>query len=201
MDEQEPMLTVKGYQISPDLFRKGFRAGTGPCSCTARCCEGGVYVDLRERDWILAHREHIKQQMDETQSKDEATWFEQEVFDHADFPSGRAVGTQEINKKCAFLDRQGRCSLQVASVASGDHKWTLKPLYCVLYPIEITDKVVGFDNLLQEEEHCCTICERFALPLFEGCREELVHLLGEDGYSAIARHYAWLQLQSEKEHR
>ncbi|HEX9005767.1 MAG TPA: DUF3109 family protein [Bacteroidota bacterium] len=199
MDVQEQMLSVKGYQISPDLFKKGFPAGGGPCTCTARCCEGGVYVDLRERDWILAHQELIKQQMDETQSKDAATWFEQEVYEHTDFPSGRCIGTQEINQKCTFLDGQGRCSLQVASVAAGQHKWTLKPLYCILYPIEITDKVVGFDNLLQEEEHCCTICERFAMPFFQGCREELVHLLGEDGYEAIVRHYRQLQSHSEEE--
>ncbi len=201
MDLQEPMLTVKGYRISPDLFRKGFKEGGGPCTCTSRCCEGGVYVDVREHEQILAHTELIKQQMDETQSKDVATWFEQEAFDHTDFPSGRCIGTQEINKKCTFLDRQGRCSLQVASVAAGRHKWALKPQYCILYPIEITDGVIGFDDLLQDEEQCCTICDRFAQPLFEGCREELVHLLGEDGYDAIARHYARLQSQSEKEGR
>ncbi len=195
------MLTVKGYTISPDLFKKGFRTGGGPCTCTSRCCEGGVYIDISEHERILAHKELIKQQMDGTQSKDESTWFEQEAFDHEDFPSGRAIGTQEIEGKCAFLDGQGRCSLQVASAASGSGKWALKPLYCILYPIEISDKVIGFDDLLQDEEHCCTICERFAMPLFEGCREELVHLLGEDGYDAIARHYAWLQSQSQKESR
>ncbi len=198
---QKPMLTVKGYMISPDLFKKGFKAGGGPCTCTSRCCEGGVYVDIREHERILAHKELVKQQMDETQSKDESTWFERETFEHTDFPSGRCIGTQEINKKCTFLDGQGRCSLQVASVAAGQHKWTLKPLYCILYPIEISDKVIGFDDLLQDEEHCCTICERFTMPLFQGCREELVHLLGEDGYDAIVRHYTWLQSHSEKESR
>jgi hypothetical protein len=190
--EPQPPLKVKGYIIAPELFRRGFRKGGGPCTCTSRCCSGGVYVDLREHDLILEHRELVKRHMDETQTTDESRWFEDEAFDHGDFPSGRCIGTQEINDKCTFLDRQGRCSLQLASVANGRHKWHLKPLYCVLYPIEISDGVIGFDDLLQEEERCCTISDEFTVPLFEGCREELVHLLGEDGYAAIAEHYASL---------
>ncbi len=190
--EQAPLI-VKGYTISPDLFRKGFPAGGGPCSCVSRCCEGGVYVDLKERERILDVKEQIKGQMDWSQTKDESRWFETEEMVHTDFPSGKCVGTQEINEKCAFLDSQGRCSIQLASIASGDHKWALKPLYCILFPIEITDNVIGFDDLLQEESSCCSIKGEFATPLFRACKEELVHILGPDGYALIEEHYAVTQ--------
>ena len=193
--EEQPPLIVKGYTISPELFSRGFRPGGGPCTCTSRCCGGGVYADVREHERIMEHRDLIKMHMDETQTTDESRWFEEEAFDHDDFPSGRCIGTQEINDKCTFLDSQGKCSLQVASVAAGKHKWSLKPLYCVLFPIEISNGVIGFDDLLQAEEHCCTISTEFTVPLFEGCREELVHLLGEDGYAAIEGHYAALRGQ------
>lgn len=200
MMREEPACVVKGYTISPDLFRKGFPEGGGPCECVSRCCEGGVYVDVRERDRILAAKEQIKQQMDRSQIIDETQWFEREEQEHPDFPSGKCVGTQEINNKCAFLDSRGRCSIQLASVAAGGHKWALKPLYCILFPIEITEKLIGFDDLLQEESHCCSIRNEFTTPLFRACREELTYLLGADGYAAIEEHYAALQ-QSQAAHQ
>ena len=193
MTEPETPLHIKGYTIAPELFLKGFPAGGGPCTCVSRCCSGGVYVDLRERDRILEAKATIKLHMDDSQTTDETQWFEAMEMDHIDFPSGKCVGTQEINDKCAFLDSVGRCSIQLASVAVGDHKWARKPLYCVLFPIEITDNVIGFDDLLQEESHCCSISEDFSTPLFRACQAELVYLLGPDGYDLIEEHYRFLQ--------
>jgi hypothetical protein len=193
MTSASPPLIIKGYTIAPELFSKGFPTGGGPCTCTSRCCSGGVYVDPKERDRILEAKERVKKQMDSSQVADESQWFEEEEIEHTDFPSGRCVGTLEINEKCAFLDSMGRCSIQLASVAAGEHKWSMKPLYCVLFPIEITDRVIGFDDLLQEEATCCSIAEEFSSPLFRGCKEELTYLLGEDGYEMIERHYAALQ--------
>jgi Fe-S-cluster containining protein len=181
-------VTVKGYTLSPELFRRGFPSGAGPCQCTSECCEGGVYADVRERDAILAHREIVKQEMDETQDQNEALWFETAEHEDPDYPSGRCVGTREINGKCAFLDGQGRCSIQVACANRGMNKWALKPLFCILYPITIEEGVLSFDAMLQGEHGCCSTQSRFAVPLFEGCREELVHLLGEEGYRQVQEH-------------
>jgi hypothetical protein len=66
----------------------------------------------------------------------------------------------------------------------------LKPLFCILFPIEITEKVVSFDDMLQDEQSCCSVTAPFDTPLFEGCKEELVHLVGEDGYRAMEDHYS-----------
>jgi hypothetical protein len=130
--------------------------------------------------------------MDGTQTTDSSRWFEAQVADDPDFQSGQCVGTQVINDKCVFLDAGGRCSLQKAAVAEGMHKWAIKPLFCVLYPIEVTNGIVSFDEMLQNEESCCTIGKSFDTPLFEACKEELVHLVGEDGYEAMENHYASL---------
>jgi hypothetical protein len=182
-------LTIKQYTIAGELFTKGFPAGGGPCTCSSACCEGGVFVDLHERDVIVAHKELIAAQMDGTQSTDPSTWFEEGEHEDDDFPSGRCVGTQVIHDKCAFLDGLGRCTIQLAAVNAGMDKWALKPLFCVLYPIEITNGTVSFDDMLQSEESCCTIGTSFEIPLFEGCREELVHLIGEEGFAAMRTHY------------
>jgi hypothetical protein len=137
----------------------------------------------------------IKKHLDETQLSDEALWFEgEETVDH-DFASGKCIGTREHNNKCVFLDRQGRCSLQVAAVEAGMDRWAIKPLFCILFPIEITDGIVSFDDLLQDEQPCCTVGERFEIPVFRACRDELTHLLGEEGYQQLEDHYRTLQQQ------
>jgi hypothetical protein len=181
---------VKGYTISEDLFMKGYVDSLGPCACSSSCCSGGVYADIKERDIIMAHKDEIKAQMDETQVTDDTRWFDAEEVEHHDFPSGKCIGTQEINGKCAFLNKRGWCSIQMASVAAGKHKWDMKPLYCVLFPVEISDKVVGFDDLLQGERHCCSIGDEFQTPLFKACQEELEYLLGKDGFAEVEQEYA-----------
>jgi hypothetical protein len=186
------MLEVGGYKISDELFTRGMKNGQGPCQCTAACCEGGVYADVRERDRIMAHQQMIRKYMDDTQPQNAGMWFEKEEHDDPDFPSGRCVGTKEFNDKCAFLDKSGRCILQVAANGEGMSKWFLKPLYCVLYPIEITDRTVCYDNLLEGDERCCSISEDFETPLFQVCREELTHLLGSGGYEMMGDHYRQL---------
>jgi hypothetical protein len=193
MKRKRNLLRINGLTVSDELFTKGFARGQGPCNCTSWCCEGGVYTDLKERDRILEHKEMIKRYMDETQSRDEREWFEEEEHEDKDFPSGRCQGTEEINRKCAFLDKNGRCSIQLAATEEGMDRWTLKPLYCILFPIEVSDHVLAFDEMLQDDQPCCTIQEEFDVPLFRACRDELVHLVGEDGYRHMEEHYAKLQ--------
>lgn len=183
-------LKIRQYTISSDFFEKGFKGENGPCRCTSTCCAGGVYTDILERDKILVHKERIKQHMDETQSKSESEWFDTAEENDEDFPSGKCVGTAVINDKCAFLDKHGRCSLQVAASEQGNHRWALKPVFCILFPIEISNNRVGFDDMLQGDEQCCTVGNEFDLPLFRACKDEFIHLVGEDGYQLMEEHYA-----------
>ncbi len=189
IDTKKP-LQIKQFTVSPELFTKGYPTDRGPCVCTSVCCSGGVYADVKERDVILSHKEMIKKHLDETQVSDEQYWFEKEESVDTDFPSGRCVGTEVHNNKCVFLDKLGRCSIQVASVEAGMHKWAIKPLFCILYPIEVSENVIGFDDMLQKEQPCCTIDTSFDVPMFEACHEELTHLVGEDGMERMRQYYA-----------
>jgi hypothetical protein len=182
-------IRVRDYAISEELFSRGYERDGGPCRCTSLCCHHGVFADVRERDRVLQHRALVRKYMDATQDPDENKWFEGEEHDDSDFPSGRCVGTAVVNGKCAFLDGAGRCTLQRAATEEGMDRWTLKPLFCVLYPIEISDGVVGFDPMLQDEAPCCSVSPSFEIPLFEACRDELTHLLGQDGFRVLAEAY------------
>ena len=188
----ENLYKVKQYFIANEFFEKGYAAGSGPCNCQTTCCHGGVWLDVNDRDRIIQHTEIIKKQMDDSQPKDAAKWFDNIIADDSDFPSGKAVGTEVYNDKCAFLDNSGRCSIQLGAVAAGEHKWAWKPAYCVLFPVEVSDNIIGFDPMLQGDETCCTVSGQFETPLFVACKDELTYLLGPDGYSLLEKHYATL---------
>ncbi len=190
---EQSTVQIGPLTFSSEMFESGFPAGHSPCSCTSECCTSGVYIDINERDTILAHRDAIAGQMDETQTRDVSVWFADDEHDDADFPSGRAIGTQVHENKCVFLDKMGRCAIQLAAVEAGLDRWAWKPMYCILFPIEISDGVVGFDPMLQGEQRCCSIKPEYEVPLFRACRAELVHLIGEDGYAILEEHYQGLE--------
>ncbi len=199
MTDERESIRVKGYQLSPELFETGYAAGNGVFQCPGVCCVNGAYVDIAERDLILKHADEIKAHMDETQPHDVKDWFDAEEKVDADYPSGRCIGTAVKNGGCVLRDKRGWCSLQVAATATGRHKWAFKGLYCVLFPVEVIAGVIRFNPfMLKEQRPCCSPQPVFVTPLYEACRDELVHLLGEDGYAEVDAHYHALRDKPRK---
>lgn len=178
---------IEGREIDPILFRKGFPAGCGPFACESTCCSAGVYVDLAEKERILSNKETIRKYLDETQSSDHTRWFDAEIVDDPDFPSGKAVGTEVVGGKCVFLNKSGRCSLQIAGMEEKIGRWALKPFYCIAFPITVEDGIVTFDDYLDEKRQCCSALDKSETPLFEACRDELEFVLGTGGYEEMIR--------------
>ncbi|MCC6398345.1 MAG: DUF3109 family protein [Bacteroidetes bacterium] len=187
------VVQIGALKYARELFEKGYPAGQSPCTCASKCCQWGVYVDVREKERILEHRRAIADQMDETQTRNEKEWFENDEHDDPDFPSGRCVGTHVHHDKCVFLDKVGRCAIQLAAVAAGLDRWAWKPMYCVLFPIEISDGIVSFDPMLQGDESCCSIRSGYDTPLFRACSAELIHLIGQEGYDKLEEFYRGLE--------
>jgi hypothetical protein len=190
MTDAIPSLHIKQYTVSPELFTLGFAKAGGPYTCNSKCCKGGAYVDPTERDRVLAHADLIQAVLDDSQSQNPDDWFETEIKVDTDYPSGTCVGTGMRNDRCGLQDKRGYCSIQVAATQAGMHKWALKPLYCVLFPVEVISNVIRYDRRFHDVFTSCTALPKFDVPLFESCREEIVHLVGDAGYDAMADHYA-----------
>jgi Fe-S-cluster containining protein len=122
--------------------------------------------------------------MDETQSKDTSTWFEEPEEDE-DFDSGIAVGTEVINEKCNFLDKNGLCVLQKLAMNEGAYKWKYKPLYCILFPLVIYEGALTIDDDHMNRLKTCNKNPIVETSIFEACREELIHFFGERGFAEL----------------
>ncbi len=164
---------INGLFIDPKIFT--FKFG---CKCSGECCYYGVYTDLKEHDTILELKDKILPFFDETQSKDINKWFEEPEEDE-DFESGVAVGTEVINGKCTFLDKDGLCALQRLANLEGVHKWKYKPLYCILFPLTIYEGALTIDDEHIDRLKTCNVNPDVETSIFDACKEELIYFLGE----------------------
>lgn len=185
MDEEKRIMRIGKYEIDPVLFEKGFSKGCGPLECESTCCSVGVFADLKEKEVILSHKETVKKYMDETQTTDDSRWFDGEVLDDNDYPSGKAVGTEVFNDKCVFLNKSGLCTLQIAGESEGMGRWALKPFYCIAFPITVEEGVLTFDDFHQGKTQCCSSIDTKETTLVESCKDELELILGYEGYKEL----------------
>jgi Fe-S-cluster containining protein len=170
---------INGLFIDPKIFTFSFS-----CKCSGECCHYGVYTDLKEHDMILDLKDKLLPLFDETQSKEIPKWFEEPEEDE-DFESGVAVGTEVINGKCTFLDKDGLCALQRLANLEGEHKWKYKPLYCILFPLTIYEGSLTIDDEHIERLKTCNIDSENKISIFDACKEELLYFLGEDNYKEL----------------
>jgi hypothetical protein len=170
---------INGLFIDPQIFTYKFI-----CNCPGHCCHYGVYIDYKEYETILSIKDKVIENMDETQSKDISKWFEPPEKDE-DFESGIAVGTEIINGKCTFLDKDGLCTLQKIAMQEGDYKWKYKPIYCILFPLTTFEGALTIDDEHIDRLPYCNVDSNLKLTMFEACEEELRHFLGEEGFEQL----------------
>ncbi len=173
-------------RVDPSIFEARFAAGCSMTQCNASCCRYGVMVDPMEKANVLAHAELIQNAMEEGMEKDPSKWFDEEEEIDLDFPSGRAVGTRTTEHGCVFLDRQGRCILQRAAVEVGMTKFALKPFFCFAFPITLDKgKLTVDDPEITGRKECCSVVPSGDLPVLEVCEEELIYVLGTEGFEEL----------------
>lgn len=175
---------INGIYIDPLIFTHNFVKCCDVSICSGECCYYGVYTDKAEYETIMQNKGRIADIMDDTQPKEWDTWFEAEEKDD-DFPSGIAVGTEVYNGKCVFLDKQGFCSLQKLAMNEGEYKWKYKPLYCILFPLVIFEGALTVDDDHLGRMHYCNKSENHVSTIFEVCKNEIRHVLGEEGFNEL----------------
>jgi hypothetical protein len=193
-------ITVRGFKVDELIFTQGFVEYCNIGRCGGGCCHSGVYADIGEQARILEHADEIARAMDDTQDTDIETWFDDEIIEDSDFPSGKAIGTQVHDRDggisgftegCVFLDKRHFCSIQVAAADAGLHRWAWKPDYCILFPITVVEGTITYDDSHSVDLHYCgpqgTV--NYVHSVFEAMQEELQHFLGKDEFQKLTSYY------------
>ena len=145
-------------QVDPEILIQRFLPNSSMCNCNGACCAEGVLLDVEEKERILAHTDLIKKYLEPQQEKDANKWFDNNLENDADFPSGRCDGTTVLGNSCVFLCSKGLCALQKTAMAEGMDKFALKPFYCVAFPITIDDHVLTtYEPEFTNRRQCCSI--------------------------------------------
>ncbi len=131
-------------EIDPLVFRAKFPEACRLDRCGSRCCKGGVWADLEERDVILENAEMIAPYL-RPEAKDPASWFG-ETAEDPDCPSGVAVETNVAGDSCVFFNPAHGCALQKAAADRGLHEWEFKPRFCILFPLVVSEGVLTVDE-------------------------------------------------------
>ena len=187
MSEEKETFDTTGFKkinnlyIDPKIFTFKFK-----CKCSGECCHYGVYTDKKEHDQILELKERVMELFDETQSKNIEKWFEPPEEDE-DFESGVAVGTEVINGKCTFLDKNGLCTLQRLANLDGVDKWEYKPMYCILFPLTIYENTLTIDDEHIDRLKTCNAEPVGETSIFEACKEELKYFFGEKDFQNLLK--------------
>ena len=170
--------------VDPSMLEARFAGDCDTRRCRGACCRSGVWLDLGDRDRVLAEADRVREAMDPGQPRDPRRWFSRRVIPDPDFPSGRAVHTRVRGGRCVFLNGQGRCVLQKASATRSGPP--LKPFFCTAFPVTIAHGVLMLDDEdYRAGQPCCAATKGGPLTVFETCGMELRHVLGAAGVSRL----------------
>jgi len=144
------------------------------------CCQYGCDVDLAEREAILARTADIRPLLRAEVAS--APWFDDEIEEDPDYPSGKVVRTEVVNDGCIFLahDRRG-CAIHRASLEQGWDFRGVKPAICRLFPLSYEE-----DSIVIADEYLEYSCAHVDGPtLYRITRETLGELFGADLVTAL----------------
>lgn len=163
-------------QVDPYIFDAKFPERCRLDLCRSRCCRFGVWVDAEERKTILDHREIFVEYL-RPEAKDSEAWFGRTERD-PDCPSGWAVETQDIAGACAFFHPDHGCVLQKGAAAAGLHEWRLKPRFCIMFPLVVSQGTLTVDEDMKSL--WCMKERNRTHPIAHSVRKELRYLFGKD---------------------
>ena len=163
-------------EIDPLVYHAKFPKCCILEECRSRCCKGGVWADIGEKEVILKNAELFVPYM-RPEAKDPSTWFG-ETTEDPDCPSGIAVETNVAGDYCVFFHPGHGCSLQKAASDLGWHEWEFKPRFCIMFPLVVSEGVLTVDEDM--DEVWCMKRENRTQPILPAVEREIRYLFPED---------------------
>jgi Fe-S-cluster containining protein len=144
------------------------------------CCQYGCDVDLAEREAIRAREAGIRALLRPAAAA--TPWFDDEIEEDADYPSGKVVRTTVLDGGCVFLSHDARgCAIHRAALEQGWDFRGVKPAICRLFPVSYErDAIVLADEY---DEYSCAFAD--GPSLYRLTRDTLGDIFGADLVTAL----------------
>lgn len=177
-------LIINGIRIDPGVLREDAVRRCGDVKCVGACCSDGVWLCEEEAPRILEWAGAIKACLPPDRH-DQSIWFERR-----DDEVGTAAVADPLRPNqtcCVFLQTDRKCALQVVSQANNLGWPGLKPYYCALYPLYTEDDTLLVDRITPRNVTgaMCRHAKPPKQPVYKLFRDEMVLVLGEDGYREL----------------
>jgi Protein of unknown function (DUF3109) len=163
-------------QVDPYIFSAKFPERCRLDLCRSRCCRFGVWADQKEKEEILLHKDLFVHLL-RPEANDPKTWFGA-VEPDPDCPSGLSVETMDIAGACAFFHPDHGCVLQKGAAEAGLHEWILKPRFCILFPLVVSEGTLTVDEDMKTL--WCMKEKNRVQPVTLSVRKELLYLFGKE---------------------
>jgi len=139
------------------------------------CCQYGCDIDIRERDEILARADKIRPLLHPDAQNQ--PWFDEDVEEDEDYPSGEVVRSAVWNDACIFTahDKRG-CAIHRAAIEQGWNVRDIKPAICRLFPLSYEEDTICLAD--EYMEYSCAFVE--GPTLYRLTRDTLGDVFGED---------------------
>lgn len=168
--------------VDTEIFTRRYFTHCMDCTfCHDTCCSYGADIDLPNAERLLAMDGDFEAYAGVPKSE----WFDNNVVDDGEFPSGKMMRVRAKDGHCVFLNLKGRgCKIHSYCLERGIDYHTIKPFVCFLFGVTFEYGRLVPSNEIADES---LICYGDGPTLFEAARGEIGYLFGKELVAELER--------------
>jgi len=168
--------------VETDIFRLRYFTYCMDCDfCHDTCCSYGADIDLGDVERVKG----LGKDFEDYAGLPAAKWFDGNVVQDDEFPTGAMMRVRASRGHCVFLDTKGRgCKIHSYCLAHGLDYHVYKPVVCFLFGVTFE-----YGNLVPSNEikDASLICYGQGPTLFEAAKGELEAFFGPALVAALEK--------------
>lgn len=169
-------------RVESDIFRLRYFTYCMDCDfCHDSCCSYGADIDMDN----VARLKGLGRPLADYIGRPADAWFDDQVVDDTEFPSGRMMRVRAENGHCVFLDTEGRgCKVHTYCLERGLDYHVYKPFVCFLFGVTFE-----YGNLVPSNEikDKSLACYGKGPTLFEAAKGEIEAFFGPELVAELER--------------
>lgn len=178
-------VTIGQFRLSPEFFNRTRLVNRCLKDCANLCCDEGVFLTLYDAQQVLDHREEIQPYL--IKPLDFDSW----DISRTAFITTPVFDEGGPHQRCWFFTKGQRCALHSLAVDKNLPLRSIKPFFCVLFPLTLVDLDFNVTEITVDAKayKTCLVEGNEEGWLYVQFEPELRRILGEDGYAELTRKY------------